>query len=361
MPGPYFGKDAFFAWITETTNGTPVAPTSAQYNGFKSCSVAMKAARTAGNRNLGRNYERDVRLHQKRAEGDITMDMAYQGYDHLERHLFGAGSCTSVNGSGGDAGAYTHTFLGTGVDEVGGTLTLNAGGQKMVYPGCKVVKGTYNFKKNDPLELVLSIVGQAMASNPGAAVSPSGLTFLDAVGSGTTIPTVNPVEPSASSGQAFRLYIGSSPATQGGALADYADAGMYDGSLSIDIPHDTDRAPIGKPTISNPLINGFPVLSVNGNFKRDLVDQTFIAAFIAGGTFALKLEYVSGIRVISPGVAKVYSKTWEMKFCQCLESPPQVSDAGAVADDINFEAHALDGVTSPISMVNINRLAANTL
>lgn len=361
MPGPYFGKDSFFAWITESTNGTPVAPTTGQYNGFKSCSVSMKAARTAGNRNLGRNYERDVRLHQKRAEGDLVMDLAYQGYDHLERHLYGAGSCTTVAGSGSDTGAATHTFLGTGVDEVGATLQVNAGGLKMIYPGMKVVKGTYTFKKNDPLELALSVVGQAMSSNPTTAVSPSGLVFLDAVGGGTTIPTVNPVEPAAVSGQAFRLYVGTSPATQGGSVSDYTEVGMYEGSLGIEIPHDTDRAPIGRPNIANPLINGFPVLSVNGSFKKDMVDNRFVAAFIAGGTFALKLEYVSGIVIISPSGTLQYSKTWEMKFCQCLEAPPQVSDAGPVSDDINYEAHALDGITSPVKMTNVNRLAANTL
>ena len=341
------GSKLAIAFTKETTYGTNVAPAPGGYNRAKRCTVKNRAVQTSGNRNLGIPWASCVRVHSKKASGEVAFDMSYQGHERYLVDLMGSGSDGYTLGAGADALSATHLLSPKIAQTVGSTLENHADLLKMEYPGQKISSLRFNFRKNDPLEAIATIVGlpHTLPDPPGAAaVSPA---FLEeAVTAGVNpIPCINPVETTGG----FVFSVG----TAGG--TGYTAVGIIEGDLTIDKPYDEDRGDIGSSVIAEPIVNGEPVMTFTGNIRKAFLDNSFILPFLQGIQKAFKFTYTSPV-IIDIGGSVVYTFEIEAKYVRWLEAPPEVAGSGPIEDSIPFICESPDGTTAPLTIKLINGL-----
>lgn len=334
------GSRSFVGLKTESTYGTaPSFSLSADYTRCKSVGVRNRGAQTAGARNLGMAWATGQRVHQQRSAGDVAMDLFYQGMERFFLHLMGSVATTSLT----DANAKKHIFTPSVTRQIGATLEASVDLALMRYPGQKITRGRFNFKKNDPLEAIFTFIGQPhlSPSTPAAGIDPSTVTFQEDA-SGVT--AVNPVE----STNGFTFAVGTAGGTS------YSTVGIIEGDLTVDVPHAEDRGNLGSAVISEPVPNGQPMMSITGNLKREFIDTNFITPFISGIQKAFKWTYKSPSPIVS---ADYWLFEIEAKYVRFLETPPSVDGPGPIEDLIPFICESPDGATAPITITFQNKRA----
>jgi len=346
------GSKAFIAFTRETTYGTEAPAVSGGYNRVKSVTVKNRGEQTAGNRNLGKPFASCQRVHAKKSSGEIVMDMSYQGYERFIADMFGAGSDAYTNGASlGDVDdnlAAQHIFTPKIAQAVGSTLEVHADLYQMSYPGQKITGLRFNFKRNDPLEMAVTVVGLPHTTPDPPDAAATGVAFLEEVviAGVNSIPCINPVETSGG----FVFSVG----TAGG--TGYAAVGIIEGDLSIEKPHDENRGNIGSATIAEPVANGEEVMKFNGNIRKAFLDATFITPFLQGIQKAFKWTYTSPNTIETTAGTMVWTFEIEAKYVRFLESPPEVTGSGPIEDSIPFICESPDGTTAPLTITLRNAL-----
>ena len=334
------GSRTFVGLKTESTYGTaPSFSLSADYTRCKSAAVRNRGAQTKGSSNLGLPWATGQRVHQQKSAGDVSMDMFYAGMERFFLHLMGSVATTSLT----DASVKKHIFSPSVARQIGATLEVSADLVLMRYPGQKITRGKFGFKKNDPLEAIFSFIGlpHTSPSTPGAGIDPTTVTFREDA-SGVT--AVNPVE----SANGFTFSVG----TAGG--SGYATVGIIEGDLTVDVPHAEDRGNLGSAVIAEPVPNAQPMMNISGSLKREFIDSSFITPFINGQQKAFKWSYKSPAAIVS---VDYWLMEFEAKYVRFLETPPQVDGAGPIEDSIPFICESPDGSTPPLTITFQNRTA----
>lgn len=344
------GSKAFIAFLTETVYGTPVDPAAGGYNRAKRITVKNRAVQTAGNRNFGIPWASCVRVHQKHSEGEYAVDLSYQGFERFFLHMFGLASdgFTAAEAAPNEL-VGKHLFSPKIGQVVGGTFHNHADILAMKYPGIKLSQMRLNFKKNDPLEMVIRMIGQPHTTpNPPAAAA-TGVTFLEEkVTAGVNaIPCINPIE---SGGLGFKFEVG----TAGGTA--YSTVGIIEGDLTIDKTHQEDRGNIGSAAIAEPIVNGEPIMTFTGNLRKEFLDNTFITPFLDGIQKAFRWTYEANTLIDQSGGTLNYKMVIEAKYARWLQTPPEIPGAGAIEDNIPYLCESLDGTTAPLTIEFTNGL-----
>lgn len=344
------GSKLSIGFTTETTYGTFIAPADSAHNRAKRAAVNPRGEQTSGNVNMGIPWASAQRVHRKRSSGEIAMDLSYQGFERYFLHMFGLLSDVATNGSGADAGAWTHVFTPKISQVVGGSLRVNADILRMDYPGQKISGMRFNFRRNDPLEMLLTVIGLPHTT-PNPPVAPVATpTFLEEVvtAGNNAIPCINPIETGAFG---FVFAIGDAGGTN------YVNVGIIEGDFGIDKPHQEDRGNIGVATIAEPIANGQPLMTFTGSLRKEFLDSTLITPFIDGIQKAFRWTYQSPNLVRTAGAALRYKWELEARYVRWLETPPQISGAGPIEDTIPFICESPDGTTAPVTLTLINGLA----
>ncbi len=343
----------FMAFTTESVYGTPVDPASGGYNRCKRNTVKNRSTPTSGNRNFGVPWASCVRIHQKRSSGEVAFDMSYQGFDRYYLHMFGAASDSYVNGGGTDEKVGIHTFSPKIAQVVGGTLHSYPDILAMKYPGQKITQMRFNFRRNDPLEMVLQMLGLDHTIDPPVSPVPASPTFLEETPSSGTnaIPCINPIE---GGGKGFKFEVG----TAGG--TGYSTVGMIDGDFTIDKPHLDSRGNMGSARLAEPIPNGEPFMNFTGNIRKEFLDDSFILPFIQGIQKAFRWTYESNQIIDATSGTLYYKWVLEAKYVRWLEAPPEVPGPGPIEDNLPFVCESPDGTTPPCTLVSTNGIIATT-
>lgn len=180
--------------VDEVTYGTFVAPTRGfEFTGEGPVALDREIIDSMGIR-AGRRIQSRFAQGVQRIEGDITMELAPQGFGLWLKHIFGGVATTG-------SGPYVHTF--TPGDLTGKSLTVQIGRpdvggtvRAFSYLGCKVTEAELSAQVNEYAELTVSLYGAhedtsqslAVASYP-ASLSPFVFTqgVLSVAGTNTDV------------------------------------------------------------------------------------------------------------------------------------------------------------------------------
>lgn len=166
MSLPFTGMGTCIGAGAESTWGTPV-----------SASVWFPAVQWGLQRKLKRSRRsilcestsrnpRSSYVESDRSNGPITLEVTYEGFGMLLRHLFGASATT-----GPVSGDYTHTYTLARALPVGLTLTgvLGDSSYGEVFSGCKLAKGTLTIEAGKCATLAADVIAKTSGGRVAAA------------------------------------------------------------------------------------------------------------------------------------------------------------------------------------------------
>ena len=346
------GLGSFVGTAPETVWGTAVAATA--YNRYVSQDFVPNSDETPGDESLGIAFTASKDIYHKRMEGSITFDSRYQGLDRWLKNLFGAP--TSTNGSGADAGAYTHVYTLKTARPVGMTMELHLEIMKCIVAGLKLNKLSAAMGVGIQ-RLTFSGIGKAVASPPGSAAT--GVTFVEDVSGITPVKAIESGSPAAVPG---------TPAVNDGFTLGIGTAGTFGSptfycsqepaTINIEAPLKTDDICLGDPGLAEPTLNG--KFAVSGAFPRQLVDDDFIEHFNGNDAVYLRMKYCGPGPVIPAG-ATFYTWQWDIPYARIKKALGPVANAGAIIEQVEWLASPPTGVSADcMSLTVVNKLTAVT-
>lgn len=321
------GLDSFLKYAVEATYG--IDPTASyQYLRIVSSSFRRQSTLTQGNRSLGRLIRGGVRKYARKASGDITVDLEYEGAESLLEHMFGS----RVQTGDGSALPYTHTITATTARQVGLHFFQNQDVTRQIFPGVKLT-GWRLVITQENLNLVLTGVGL-----PGTAdLSIDTPTFLD-------VAFVLPLEEDPANGFEF--------------LLDDTPVEIESAELSGTLAHAEDRISVGQRDIKEPIPNDF--MEMTGSITVEHADNTWNDIWLANTRHKMEFNFKSEDFI--PGVSPDAEYQFKVELPEVVPSEANASIDGpaALVEEIPFTA-AADASASPITIVIDNGLDVDAI
>lgn len=152
---PARGYQGYVGFGTEGTYGTPVAPS--RYVPFNSESLALAEERIVSASIRG--FQPRVWAAGNRAvDGDIELDLLYQGQEWLWKYFFGTVTTTGLEAGG--TGAYQHVFTPNATMYTGLSVEIGKDLFAHRFHGCKVESFALTAAVNDFLRSTFTIMGE---------------------------------------------------------------------------------------------------------------------------------------------------------------------------------------------------------
>lgn len=304
MPPIGAGFQSFIGMADESVYGTPVAPTN--WLRMVSTDWGLKATQTVGNRGLGRLFRSCIRNRLKRSGGSIAFDFGYEGFERMFRQFLGGYSHAVVGTTG-----HLHTFTPSTTRQVGMTLQVHQGINRMQYPGCKLTGMNLSYT-NEVLSGSFSGVGQV-----GATGSVGVPTF-------STAPCIMPLQ-EVSAG--LSITVGGSPIN------------ITSMDVQMALPHTEGREYLGSDLMKEPVISD--VLAVTGTIQREHEDtSTFISPWLADTAAAVVVTIEDDTTIAGSSPATKYKLVLTLNEVIWGEVNLPVDGPGPIIESIPFIARA---------------------
>ncbi len=284
----------------ESTWGTTVTRT--KFMELVSESVKLEVARQFSESLRGPSKRRW--FNGKRfVQGDLILELGYEGFEVLMKHLFGKVTSSNLTSP---AVQHLMEFPDPDVIFTGLSIEIERDLQAFLYAGCKITKAVFAAELDRILKCTLSIIGKE--ETQVAATTP-------------TYPGEYPV--------LWSQLVAKIDAVGGPGVA--LDVRSFE--VTIDNAFDSDRRALGNSLIKEPTRAG--MRAVTGQLVADWEDMTQYNRYANGTEFMLQFAF-TGAAIGASGV----NQTFQIDLPRCIATgtTPNVSEPGPVRLTLPFEA-----------------------